>query len=58
VEQAAVAAADGALKGAGEISASAVAQVHDAVTSAIGGVKVVLREPSRGEAGGNEPRAG
>jgi hypothetical protein len=26
--------------------------------AAIGGVKVVLREPSRGEAGGHEPRAG
>jgi hypothetical protein len=43
--EAASAAANGALKAAGEISSQAMQQVRKAVTGTIGGVKVVLKEP-------------
>jgi hypothetical protein len=44
-ETVATAAAIGALKGAGEISTTAVNQVRDVVTGPISGVKVVVKEP-------------
>jgi len=44
-EDAATAAATGALKGAGEISSTAVDQVRKVVTETISGVKVVVKEP-------------
>jgi hypothetical protein len=44
-EDAAAAAADGALKAAGEVGATAVGAVRKAVTKPINGVKVVLKEP-------------
>jgi hypothetical protein len=43
--KAASAAATGALKGAGEISVTAVEQVQNALTGVISGVKMVAREP-------------
>ena len=46
-EEAASAAATGALKGAGDVSASAVEQVRRTATGMISGVKVVAREPFR-----------
>jgi len=46
---AASAAASGALKGAGAVSSTAVEQVRKALTGTISGVKVVLREPFKGE---------
>ncbi len=46
-EQAASAAASGALKGAGEVSSTAVDQVRGVVTKTISGVKVVITEPFR-----------
>ena len=51
-EEAASAAATGAFKAAGEIGSTAPAQVRDAVTGTIAGVKMVLKEPFRREAGG------
>ena len=46
-EDAASAAASGAIKGAGEVSATAGEQVRRAVTGVIAGVKVVVKEPVR-----------
>ena len=43
--EAASAAATGALKAAGEIGSAAAAQVRNAVTGTIAGVKMVLEEP-------------
>lgn len=48
-EEAASAAATGALKAAGEVSSAAVEQVRNALTGTIAGVKVVLKEPFKGE---------
>jgi len=53
-EQAASAAATGALKGAGEVSSTAVDQVRDIVTKTISGVKVVITEPFRSEGKGEK----
>ncbi len=44
-EDAAAAAADGALKAAGKVGSTAVETVRKAVTKPINGVKVVLKEP-------------
>jgi len=44
-----VAAAAGAIKAAGEISASAGAQVRDALKGTISGIKVVLQAPFKKE---------
>ncbi len=49
VTEAASAAATGAIKAAGEISASVGAQVRDAVKGTISGIKVVIREPFKKE---------
>ena len=46
-EEAASAAATGALKAAGEIGSAAAAQVRSAVTGTIAGVKVAPKEPVR-----------
>ncbi len=55
-ELAASAAASGALKGAGEVSLSALDQVRDVVTKTIEGVKVVITEPLRSDlSSGAEP---
>ena len=43
--EAASAAATGALKAAGEIRSAAAAQLRNAVTGTIAGVKVLLKEP-------------
>jgi len=43
--EAASAAANGALKAAGDIGAGAVNEVRKALTGTIAGVKVVLKEP-------------
>ncbi len=48
-EEAASAAASGALKAAGKISSTAVEQVRNALTGTIAGVKVVIKEPFKGE---------
>jgi hypothetical protein len=48
-EKAASAAATGALKAAAEIGSAAAAQVRNAVTGTIDGVKVVLKQPFRSE---------
>ncbi len=48
-EEAASAAATGAVKTAGELGGAAVTQVRNAVTGTISGVKVILREPFKGE---------
>jgi hypothetical protein len=45
VTESASAAANGALKAAGEIGAGAVTEVRKALTGTIAGVKVVLKEP-------------
>ena len=44
-DAAAAAAADGALKAAGQVGATAVESVRKAVSKPINGVKVVLKEP-------------
>ena len=44
-EEAASAAASGAIKGAGEVSATAGDEVRRAVTGVIAGVKVAVKEP-------------
>ena len=44
-EDAATAAATGALKGAGDISSTAVDQVRKVVTGTISGVKIGVKEP-------------
>jgi hypothetical protein len=44
-EEAATAAATGALRGAGEISTTAEKEVRGVVTGTISGVKVVVKEP-------------
>jgi hypothetical protein len=49
-EDAASAAADGALKAAGEVGSTAVGAVRKAVTKPIKGVKVVLKEPELAKA--------
>ena len=48
-EDAASAAASGAVKAAGGLGSTVVEQVRDAVTGTISGVKVILREPFKGE---------
>jgi hypothetical protein len=48
-EDAATAAASGALKGAGKVSTTAVEQVRNVLTGTISGVKVVVKEPFKGE---------
>ena len=48
-EEAASAAASGALKAAGQIGSTAVQQVRNVLTGTISGVKVVLKEPFRKE---------
>jgi hypothetical protein len=48
-EDAASAAASGAIKGAGEIGGTAVEQVRKAMTDVIAGVKVVVKEPFKSE---------
>ena len=45
-EDAAAAAADGALKAAGEVGSTTVDTVRNAVTKTINGVKVMLKEPA------------
>ncbi len=37
------------MKAAGELGGTAVEQVRDAVTGTISGVKVIIREPFKGE---------
>jgi hypothetical protein len=44
-EDAASAAASGAIEGAGEIGGTAIEQVRKAMTDVIAGVKVVIKEP-------------
>ena len=48
-EDAASAAASGAIKGAGEVSATAGEQVRRAVIGVIAGFKVAVKEPFRSE---------
>ncbi len=48
-EEAASAAASGAVNAAGALGGTVVEQVRDAVTGTISGVKVILREPFTGE---------
>jgi hypothetical protein len=57
VEQAAAAAAAGALQGAGDVGAAAVDQVRRTATGLIGGVKVVAAEPFRRRARRPETKA-
>jgi hypothetical protein len=46
-EEAAAAAGSGIIQAAGEVSSTALEQVHGVLTQAISGVKVVLAEPFR-----------
>jgi hypothetical protein len=48
-EDAASAAASGAIKGAGEIGGTAIEEVRKAMTGVIAGVKVVVKEPFKSE---------
>jgi hypothetical protein len=48
-EEAASAAATGALKAAGQVSTTAVDQVRKTLTGTISGVKLVLKEPFRSD---------
>jgi hypothetical protein len=48
-EQAASAAANGAIDAAGEVGTNAAEQVRDAVAGTISGVKVVVKEPFRSD---------
>ena len=55
-EAAASAAATGALDAAGKVGSSAAEKVRNALTGTIDGVKVVLREPFRGDDGNDRKR--